>query len=183
MKTHEDLILGNSLSTILAEQEKMMPRISEYQFQREVLDILENPFTQEALQRYSLYVGELTKPLHVVQNDDQAITLFIVPALVQTPVTTIPRGNGITPESFLRSLGRDADLGGRNINEKIRLFMTQITRVPNYIQNVILPIQDILAKHGRRMIDLPGLDNPTGSPAEEQSTVAGNSSFGDEYDD
>ncbi len=186
-KTHEELLLGDSLSVILEEERRQLPVISEYQFQREVVDILANPFGEDALRQYAIYVGELTKPLNVVSNEDRNQILFTVPALVQSPVTTIAYGSGMTAEAFMRTLNRDVDLGGRRINQKIRDFMMQMTQRPNYLETVIYPIRDILARYGRQMVDLPGVPqmnqtNPVAGSSAPQSTS--NSSFSDdEYED
>ena len=186
-KTHEELLLGDSLSVILEEERRAMPVISEYQFQREVLDILEDPFGQDALRHYSVYVGELTKPLNVVANDNREQVLFTIPAIVQSPITTIARNSGMTAEVFFRSLNRDIELGGTRVNEKIRQFMYNMTRRPNYVENVIYPIQAILARYGRKMVDLPGLDTTAVVNHASSVTVAPEqqtSSFiDDEYED
>jgi len=181
-KTYDQLILGNALDVILEEERRVMPVISEYQFQMEVLDILENPFGQDALYRYSLYVGELTKPLNVVDNNDRLRILFTVPALVQSPVTTIPYGSGMTAEQFMNSLTRDIELGGRNLIEKIRDFMMNMTRSPNYLQVVIYPIQEILARYNRQMVALPN-GSPTMPATPTSPASSSNSSFSEEYDD
>lgn len=179
-QTNEQLMLGNALQTILSEQQNMMPVISEYQFEREVLGLLENPFTIESVQQYSIYVGELTKPLNVVSNSDRNEIMFTVPALVQSPITTIPTGSGITADTFMRSLARDMELGGRGTNDKIAMFMIHLTRRPDYLEVVLRPIQAILARYNRTMVDLPGVeaDAPTTAPK-----AASQTSFSDDYED
>lgn len=182
-KSYSELILGDALETILAEQENYMPVISEYQFQKEVLDLLENLFELENLQRYSLYVGELTKPLNVVADTDRDQVLFTVPAVVQSPIPTIPAGNMMV-ENFLWSLRRDIDLGGHHVDKKIYDYMMQITKVPDYLEQVIRPIQAILARYGRTMVPLPGLDSPSSqSSVSATGTSETHSSFSDEYED
>jgi hypothetical protein len=184
-KTHEELLLGDSLQVILDEERRALPVISEYQFQREVLDILENPFGKEALRHFAAYVGELTKPLNVVANDNRDQVLFTVPALVQTPVTTIAYGSGMTAEGFMRTLNRDMELGGKRVNDKIHDFMMRMTQRPNYLETVIYPMQAILSRYGRRMVDLPGVPSPSGETATASPTGAptNTSSFSDEYED
>lgn len=184
MKDYGQLILGNALDVIIQEERRAMPVISEYQFQMEVLDILENPFGQDALTRYSTYVGELTKPLNVVDNHDREKVLFTVPALVQSPLTTMAYGHGITAEQFMNSLSRDIDLGGHHLIEKIRNFMMAMTRRPNYLEAVIYPIQQILARYDRKMVPLPGVDaRHVPSPDPTVPPASSFSSFSEEYDD
>lgn len=186
MKSQEELILGDSLQTILSEQERYIPVISEYQFEREVLDLLENPFTPDALRRYGVYVGELTKPLRVVSNDNRDNILHEVPAFMQAPITSIPGIRGITADNFLYSLNRDVELGGRHVNEKIKSFMLHITRVPNYVEVVINPLQKILAHYGRRLQPIPILDgvvDTTAITSVPDEPTASSSSFSDEYED
>lgn len=182
-KSYDQLILGNSLEVILEEERRNTPVISEYQFQQEVLHILQNPFGQEALARYSMYVGELTKPLNVVANDNRENILFTVPALVQSPLTTIAYGSGMTAEQFMNSLSRDHELGGRGVIEKIRNFMMAMTQRPNYLQMVIYPIQQILGRYGYQMTQLPGVEQQ--AVATRSLAVDGipTTSFSDEYDD
>lgn len=180
-KTHEELLLGNAPEMILAGEQRRNPTITEALFEQEVLPILENPFGEDALAAYGRYVGELTKPLKVLDNEDLDKVLFTVPALVQSPVTTIPTGRGMSAEMFLRSLSRDVDLGGRHVNAKILNFMTHMTKVPDYVEVVIKPIQEILARYNRRLTAVPGVE----STAPTAPTVASSSgsSFTDDYED
>jgi len=180
-KTHEELMLGDSVDTILDAAQQMEPRISEYQFQREVLDILEFPFGKEALLRYSLYVGELTKPLHVVEDNNRDVILFSVPALVQSPTTTLLQKDGITVNGYINTLQREADLGGgMTVHKKLQDFMMTITQAPNYYNTVVVPIQQILSRYGRTMGELPGVSN-TAVP--QQGGQRSGNSFSEEYDD
>lgn len=182
-KSYDQLILGNALEVILDEERRNTPVISEYQFQQEVLSILQNPFGQEALARYSAYVGELTKPLNVVANDNRDQILFTVPALVQSPLTTIAYGSGMTAEQFMNSLSRDHELGGRGVIEKIRKFMMAMTQRPNYVHTVIYPIQNILAQYGWQMTPLPGVEQQQAATQALAADGVPPTSFSDEYDD
>ncbi len=182
-KNYEQLILGDALDVILEEERRITPVISEYQFQQEVLGILQNPFGQEALSRYAMYVGELTKPLNVVANDNRDHILFTVPPLVQSPLTTIAYGSGMTAEQFMNSLSRDHELGGRGVIEKIRNFMMAMTQRPNYLQTVIYPIQQILAHYGYQMTHLPGVEQQAAATRSLAADGVPPSSFSDEYDD
>lgn len=182
VKTDTDLLLGDALEVILEEERRRLPVITEYLFERAVLDILENPFGKDALQRYGQFVGELTKPMNVVDNHEQTKVLFTIPALVLSPITTIPTERGMTADMFLKSLSRDMDLGGRHVNEKIRQFMMSMTARPDYLETVIYPIQHILTRYGREMVALPGVETaPAGAP--KDNPVAPTSSFTEEYDD
>lgn len=183
MQSHEQLLLGNSLETILNEQEHYMPLISEYQFQREVLDLLENLFDPHNLARYAMYVGELTKPLRVVSNENREQVLFQVPAIVQSPVTIIPSSTSIPAENFFRSLQRDIDLGGHQVNNKITAYLHSIAKAPDYVESVLRPLQDILTRYGRTMIDIPALRGRTPTPPITGEAASTTSSFSDEYED
>lgn len=182
-RTNEQLMLGDSLETILSQQEQLMPVISEYQFEREVLGLLENPFDAPSVQQYAIYVGELTKPLNVVDNNNRNQILFTVPALVQSPITTIPTGSGITADTFMRSLNRDMELGGRQLNSKITEFMTALTHKPNYLDVVIAPIQEILMRYNRQMVPLPGVEAPKVPTNQPGNPTSAGSSFSDDYED
>jgi len=132
-------------------------------------------------------VGELTKPLNVVADDNRGQILFTIPALVQSPVTTIARGSGMTAEVFFRSLSRDVELGGSRVNDKIHDFMMHMTQRPNYLETVIYPIQGVLSRYGRRMVELPGVPQGSVNPALGASSgtpTPNQSSFSDdEYED
>lgn len=180
-KTYNDLLLGNALNVILAEEQKALPKISEYQFQREVLDILSAPFTPEAQQRYAVYVGELTKPLQVVSNDAEQRVLFTVPPLVLSPRTSLPAIDSITADIYNQVLRRDKEMGMRGLDAKLADFMLNITTVPDYIQHVVAPILIILKQYGREL-HLPNGEVLNAQGGETQ-VPAGTSSFSDEYDD
>src|SRR5690606_15570440 len=104
--------------------------------------------------------------------------LFTVPALVQSPTTTVALGQGITAENFMRSLTRDIDLGGKYLNEKIFNFLMRLTKTPDYRTAVIEPIQAILARYGRQMKAFAPTTSVT--PVDTDPTP---SSFEDEYVD
>lgn len=153
VQSHMDVVLGSSLETILSEAEKRLPRISEYQFQREVLDILACPFGSEVLQRYLPYVGEFIHPLLVVDNNDNSKVLFEIPALTQTLQPSMATGSkGYSAENFFRSLARERELTNPMVlAEKIGGFLQVISHHPDYVQAVVKPIMDILARYGRTM--------------------------------
>jgi hypothetical protein len=195
IKTHMDLLLGNSLETILQKTQEYLPRISEYQFQREVLDILTCPFGPDALARYLPYVGEFIHPLQVVDNQDNNIVLFEVPALTLTMNPTIATGRGgFTAENFFRSLSRDIEIGNPNLYKKVANFLHSVSDNPDYINAVIAPIMAILERYGRTMVTPNGepltihqgklvlAQGSTTSPVPGQSGQTG-STFTDEFDD
>lgn len=187
MRNHEELFLGKTFEIILGEAEAQAPRITEQQFEREVLDILANFHDPEWLIRYLPYVqGNFAYYLNVVDNNDHGKVLFTVPALLQSPVTTVPTGNGMSAENFFKSLKRDLDLGGKHVHTKVRDFMNRITEFPDYQKAVVEPLRDILARYGRT-ITPPRQEGQLGQPvpalAVEQPAVKTTNSFSDEYED
>lgn len=182
MKGYQDLILGDSLNTILQEGEKLLPKASEYLFKRDIAGILADLYAPDALLRYSNYVGELTKPLRITSDDNPDNVLFTIPALVQSPSPTMATENGITTENFMRSLQRDFELGGFQVNEKIVNFMSSITNTPDYYVAVIQPIQQILNQYGYTM-KIPGNTPAAPSPSAPAPQVDSGSSYSDEYED
>ena len=184
MLDHEAVLLGDSFNAIMQATAEYVPNISQYQFEREVLDLLSNPFSKEALTRYLPYVGELTKQLNVV--DQMGMILFTIPAFVQTPRPTMAKPDGITAEHFFRNLQRDVDLGGRHVSAKIVEFMDRITFTPDYHQAVVEPIRQILARYGRTYQIQPTQGQPAalGQPvAVTLAAPVSTSSFSDEYED
>lgn len=181
-KTYDQLILGNAPETILAGSDKLTPTISESLFLAEVLPLLESPFGTEMLHRYSRYVGELTQPLKVLEDNHPENVLFTVPALVQSPVVTIATAGGMTAENFMQSLSREAELGGRNIHEKIHQYMMRMTKTPDYRKAVLEPIQAILARYGKKLITAQGPEE-TPDTVKASASETSSSSFSDDYED
>lgn len=186
-----DPTIGNWLEEINDGAIRMEPRISEYQFQKEVLTLLENPFDPTYISRYQKYVGELTKPLNVMSNEDNVTILFTVPPLVLPPRPTIATGGGVTAENLFYHIEREKELASWTINDRISSFLMSITGFGNLVTDVIMPIRHILARYGRRMVDVPGIDIPLPdgtqvTPANPTATTpagSSTSSFTDEYED
>lgn len=186
VKMHEQVLLGDSLAVIMAETNSRVPSISEYQFKREVLDLLCDPFSSQSLLHYTHYVVELTRELRVVEDGNANNILFTVPALVMTPRASMAAPGGYSAENFFKSLTRDIDLGGHHVNQKIVKYLNSITQTPDYIQTVLNPIRVILQRYGRDFVQA----NPTGGPSIEEaakvllgSNKATSSFADDEYED
>lgn len=184
-RDHMDVLLGDSLNVILESARGDYPHISEYQFQREVLGLLQDPFREANLQRYLPYVRELTNPL-VVYSGTADNVLFTVPALIAMPGVSIPTRGGYTAENFLRALSRKAEMGV-NINGEIAEFMTQITAFPDVYRDVLVKIGVILARYGKgfELMDEKGQVfkmNQTDTPTTAYAQPEGGSSFSGEYD-
>lgn len=186
-REHMDVLLGDSLNVILDSARAAQPHISEYQFQREVLGLLQDPFREANLQRYLPYVRELTNSL-VVFDGDISNVLFTVPPLIAMPGATIPLREGMTAENYLRTLSRKADLG-LNINTDIAEFMKSITKFPDVHNDVLVKIGVILTRYGRtfELMDENGNIVRMGDSVPAMSTTvpgttSGASSYGEEYD-
>lgn len=177
MKSYEDLLLGDSLSTILSEHYKQLPVISEYQFQQEVVDILAKPLDKESLTRYLVYVGELTKPLNVVDNKDREKVLFTVPALVQSPNPSIVNKGGMDVAGLFHALQRDAETGNPNYHKKMQQHLGNMTSVPDYVENVLKPIDDIIEKYGHERLHTKTDTDVVATDTDQES------SYLDEYED
>lgn len=186
-RDHMGVLLGDSLNVILESARKELPRISEYQFQREVLGLLQDPFRESNVQRYLPYVRELTNPLLVYQDHPDNV-LFQVPALVAMPGVTIPTRGGYTAENFFVALSRDAELG-MNINHRIAEFMASITHKPDLYQSVLVQIGVILHRYGKHfeLMDEAGQivkmnQHETPNTAYANGPVNAGSSFSDDYE-
>lgn len=182
---HEQVLLGNSLAVIIAETNSRVPSISEYQFKREVLDLLCDPFSQQSLHHYTPYVVELTRELRVVEDGNAGNVLFTVPALVMTPRASMAGPGGFSAESFFKSLTRDIDLGGARVNDKIVNYLKSITQTPDYVQTVLNPIRLILQRYGRDFVQAGPTAGLAGQGTAQALSGAGKTtqSFGDEYED
>lgn len=179
-KMYEEVLLGNAFDTILNSTQHI-PTISEYQFTQHPLYLLRNPFDHGNLEQYLPYVGDLMRPLNVVDNQDRNRVLFTVPPLFVSPKTTVPRTNGMNADQMFVSLKREMELGGRGAPEKIAGFMRAITQAPDVQAVLIRPLREILHRYGMDF-DVPGVHvaeaQPNGQLAQPHS------SFGDgEYED
>lgn len=184
MQNNEELFLGDTFTTIIEEATRQLPAVSEYRFEREVLNLLVNPFNKEALRQYLPYVqGNLAYPLRVVDNQDMTKVLFTVPALLQTPITTIPVAGGMSAENFFNSLKREMELGNPRVNDKICAFMNRITKVPDYQKVVLEPLQAILKRYNRTFEVPTSPTSPSQEPVPPGETLKTTSSFGDDYED
>jgi hypothetical protein len=151
---HEQVLLGDSLEVIMAETNSRIPTVSEYQFKREVLGLLRDPFNKHSLSHYEVYVGELTRQLRVVEDGNPNNVLFTIPALVQSPRPSMATPGGYSAENFFRSLTRDIDLGGAGIDQKIVNFLNGVTQAPNVIDVVLKPIREILHRYGTDFVQV-----------------------------
>lgn len=177
-------LMGSFLTTIIDEERNTQPHISEYQFKRDVLGILKNPFAPQALVQYSHYVYKLTNPLHVTADNSDEV-LFSVPPLVGVHRPTMATEGGVTADIFFSNyVQRQRDLANREVNREIYDFLSSITDNGNYYIDVLQPIQEILARYNEVMDPIPGLteDMPAVSAASNSTTASG-STFTDEYDD
>lgn len=179
VRRHEQALLGDCIQNILG-YDNYIPRVTEYQFQQDVVYLLTNPFDKANLARYQQYVMELSRPLNVVDTNDQDKVLFQVPALMMTPATTIPTGDGMTADNFFNSLKRDKELNNPHVNDRIAAFMQRITVVPNVKETVIIPLRAILNRYGLDF-NVPGLTAPAAAAPVGEAPRA--SSFSDEYED
>jgi len=181
VRRHEEALLGESIQHILG-YDNYIPRVTEYQFQQDVVFLLTNPFDRDNLNRYRQYVMELSRPLNVVDTHDQEKILFQVPPLMMSPITTIPTGEGMSADNFFSSLKRDIELNNPHINDRIAAFMQRITVVPNVKETVIIPLRAILNRYGLDF-NIPGLTAAPALAAAPTGEAPRNSSFSDDYED
>ena len=184
--SNRDPQIDEWLTEITEQAIHLEPRVSEYQFKREVLGLLSDIFTSpHSYRRYIHYVGELTKPLNVISDSDRSTIIDTVPPIILPPRPTIASGSqGVTAENMFYHISRERDLARQNSHQTVADFMYNITGFGDYIEEVIKPIREILLKYGVQPQPIPGLDflpNQTGTT--EPATVTNNSSFTDEYED
>lgn len=177
--------LGDWADRIVDGAIQLEPRIGEAHFKREVLDILQNIFTPEALRRYQSYVGEVSMPLNVLDDTDGKTILFTVPALAMRPRPTMATEGGVTANNILKAMERAYDLGDLEADERVAQFMLQITGFGDYQEDVVKPIQTILARYDRTLNipEAPKSDTVVENEDTAPTEQTGNESFTDEYED
>lgn len=176
----EKEFLGDALEQIVDAEKAYYQAVTEQVFEQDVAPLLQNVFDQENLRQYEAYAGELTKPLRVVDNNNTEEELFLVPALVQTPRTSVVIGDGMSAEHLFRSLSRDDELGMRGRHYKVRDFLSEATKTPDYAEHVIKPIQAILQRYGLEMTLTTETPKETPDSAPQADT---GDAFTEEYED
>lgn len=185
--SNRDPQIDEWLTEISEQAIHLEPRISEYQFKREVLGLLSDIFTSPiSYKRYIQYVGELTKPLNVISDQDASSIVVTIPPIILPPRPTMASGvNGVTADSLFYHISRDRELGNQNTHDTVADFMSSITGFGDYVEEVINPIRAILKNYGVEMHPIPGLDFQPGQPVNQpvNDPSAMTSSYTDEYED
>lgn len=182
----ETMLLGDALKQITSNIETAYPSVNETTFKHRVAPLLANLGAEGLLQRYQEFVGVLTAPLRVVSDTNIEQTLFVVPAIVQSPRTTIPLEGGLTVSQMYKAVARDIELGQRRKAElKILSFLSNMVVLPDYQAAVIDPLTKILAQYDYTLtLDSLALPADAMKPQGAQATaIPAESSFVDEYEE
>lgn len=185
----EKQLLGDSLAQIGKGVVNSYPSVNETTFKNHVAPLLANLGQKDLLMRYQPFVGLLTMPLRVVADHNIAETLFVVPAIVQSPRTTIPMEGGLTVSQMYKTVARDIELGQRQRAElKILSFLTRMVVLPDYAAKVLDPLREILARYGY-VLSTSGIpaepipEGGTGAVRTTQSATSNETAFTDAYED
>lgn len=153
-KTYQSLMLGNSLETILDQEKKLYPRVTEYVFTRAVLPTLTRFFMPDFFDSYIKFVGEPTKPLVVVNDTNHDSVILTVPPVWLSVNTTVSKPGSPTIDNMVVALQRALDQRGVDSQSQRVDMLMQSVRQPDYIEYVIKPISQILANYNMRF-ELP----------------------------
>ncbi len=154
-QSEESIIRGDSFNRIIDSANSELPVISEYQFKRDILDLLEYPFGEEFVRQYEPYVGDLTKPLQVVEDTNRDNILFSIPAIYQSPKPSAATNGGYDIGQVINSFKRERELGVKGVDSKIKSAIEQIVVLPDIEQEVLLPIARILKRYDRKLRSSP----------------------------
>lgn len=189
-------ILDNSgikpvISAILGNDEATVRWVTESLFVSHVIPLLRRIWDRDNQTHYTKYVGELTRPLNVVADDNKANILFQIPALIQRPSTTMADpskgGPDISAADVIHGMERYRALNMQTVaDQKILDYIQDVTFTQNIADTVIKPIINKLYDYGFQMdftvAGAPAGDNtPTPNKVEAPSQVAGTVREEDEY--
>lgn len=187
--SYSELLLGDSMETILAATDSAIPRIAESLFVKNVLPLLERPFYHASMVNYTRYVQELTNPLRVTSDANPGQVLFEVPPFIQTTGVTLPVKGAPTTDTTLRNIYIEADRGA-DVNRLLSSFMRQVTARPDLQKTLLDPLKEILARYGKTLDisdeknQFEELQGKPGTPAAAAKAAepAGDDSFTGEYE-
>lgn len=150
--------IGSALSEITHAVEIRLPIVTEDKFIREVLPLLQHPWSNNNLQRYLKYVKELTNPLRVAGRgeNNETIVKFTVPALYPRPNSTTAGSGAITVEQLILHVRNEHDRGLQRFDHYVGEYLQSIAGHGDIGETVLKPIAFILAYYDKTFVDADG---------------------------
>lgn len=150
--------IGSALNEITHAVEIRMPIITEDRFIAEIIPILQHPWSENNLTKYTRYVKELTNPLRVAGRGEgnKTAILFTVPPLYPRPGSTIAGAGAISVEQLLLYVRNEHDRGLARYDHYVGEYLKSIAGHGDIGEIVLKPIALILARYGKTFVDLMG---------------------------
>lgn len=167
--------IGSALTAITEAVEIRMPIITEDRFVKEVLPILQHPWTEENLNRYRKYVKELTNPLRVAGRGEgnSTVVLFTVPALYPRPNSTIPKRGDFSAQQLILYVRNEHDRGNHEYDHYVAEYLHAIAGHGDIATEVLKPLALILSRYDKTFVDFNGKPLYELAPGKEGATKAG----------
>lgn len=137
------------LNTIVEETNtKYTPTLTESDFKRHALGLLENLFHPNILLKWREIVGETTLPLRVVSDSDHDELLFVVPPMSLPPPTSVVDKDGLDAGKFMAHEMSQAKRHGVNSIGVYAKYFDRAVDMPDREQRVYIALM-ILDRYGR----------------------------------
>lgn len=150
--------IGSALHEITHAVEIRMPIITEERFIKEVLPLLQHPWSEDNLNLYRRHVKELTNPLRVAGRgeNNQTVVLFTVPALYPRPNSTIPKRGDFSAQQLILYVRNEHDRGNHEYDHYVAEYLQAIAGHGDITDEVLKPLALILARYDKTFVDVMG---------------------------
>lgn len=150
--------IGSALTAITGAVEVRMPIITEDRFIKEVIPLLQHPWTDDNLNQYRKHVKELTNPLRVAGRGEgnETVVLFTVPALYPRPGTTMSKVGDLSPQQLILYVRNEHDRGNHEYDHYVAEYLKAIAGHGDITEDVLKPIALILARYDKTFVDFNG---------------------------
>lgn len=150
--------IGSALSQITHAVEIRLPIVTEDKFIKDVLPILQHPWSEDNLLRWLKIVKEPMNPLRVAGkgNGNETVVLFTVPALYPRPASTTSRPGEVSPRQLIDYVKNENDRGNHEFDHYVPEFLFSIAGHGDITEEVLKPIALILARYDLTFTDIAG---------------------------
>lgn len=150
--------IGSALSAITHAVEIRLPIVTEDKFIKDVLPILQHPWSEENLLRWLKIVKEPMNPLRVAGKGEgnETVVLFTVPALYPRPASTTSKPGEVSPRQLIDYVKNENDRGNHEYDHYVPEFLFSIAGHGDITEEVLKPLAHILARYDRTFTDIAG---------------------------
>lgn len=150
--------IGTALSAIRQAVEIRLPIVTEDKFIRDVLPILQHPWSDENLKAWLRIVKEPMNPLRVAGRGEgnETVVLFTVPALYPRPGSTTNQPGMVSARQLIDYVKNENDRGNHEYDHYVPEFLQKIAGHGDITEEVLKPIAMILSRYDLTFTDLMG---------------------------